>query len=108
MSITIPLHGRVALTHDIAACLLKHTLEPGTILPRIVHLDISYQVWYGCWSCFINHTPLCIRSLGLLVAACLFLDKCDVFTVSGKERKANPYCLIFFYFFIELCMLLDQ
>ena len=56
VSITIPLHGRVALTHDIAACLLKHTLEPGTILPRIVHLDISYQVWYGCCM-FIFVTP---------------------------------------------------
>ena len=56
MSITIPLHSRVALTHDIAACLLKHTLEPGTILPRIGHLDFSYQVWFGCCM-FIFVTP---------------------------------------------------
>ena len=62
VSITIPLHGRVAHTQDIAACLLHNTLEPGTVLPRIVHLDISYQVWYRCWSFFVAHTPFLIGS----------------------------------------------
>ncbi|KAK7107714.1 hypothetical protein V1264_015588 [Littorina saxatilis] len=47
VSITIPLHGRVADTEDMAACLLAHTLHPGDVLPRIVHLDISYQVQEG-------------------------------------------------------------
>ncbi|KAL8581505.1 hypothetical protein ACOMHN_042898 [Nucella lapillus] len=47
VSITIPLHGRVADTEEIAACLLQHTLEPATVRPRIVHLDISYQVLEG-------------------------------------------------------------
>ncbi|XP_070188878.1 E3 ubiquitin-protein ligase rnf213-alpha-like [Littorina saxatilis] len=47
VSITIPLHGRVADTEDMAACLLPHTLHPGDVLPRIVHLDISYEVQEG-------------------------------------------------------------
>ncbi|XP_076466869.1 E3 ubiquitin-protein ligase rnf213-alpha-like [Babylonia areolata] len=47
VSITIPLHGRLADTADIAACLLQHTLDPSDVLPRVVHLDISYQVLEG-------------------------------------------------------------
>ncbi|KAK7494871.1 hypothetical protein BaRGS_00013998, partial [Batillaria attramentaria] len=51
MSITIPLHSRVADTQDIAARLLQHTLDPGVVLPRIIHLDISYQKGHSRKSC---------------------------------------------------------
>jgi hypothetical protein len=44
VAITIPLHSRQAEVTHIAQCLLPHTLHPDTVLPRIVHLDISYQV----------------------------------------------------------------
>ncbi|XP_076466247.1 E3 ubiquitin-protein ligase rnf213-alpha-like [Babylonia areolata] len=47
VSITIPFHGRLADTADMAACLLQHTLDPSAVLPRVVHLDISYQVLEG-------------------------------------------------------------
>nr|KAG5700588.1 hypothetical protein BaRGS_015384 [Batillaria attramentaria] len=42
-SVSIPLHCRVANTQDIAAMLLEHTLDPEHVLPRIIHIDISYQ-----------------------------------------------------------------
>ena len=48
LCITIPLHSREAHAEDIAACLLEHTLDPKAVVPRIIHLDVSYQV--GCWS----------------------------------------------------------
>ncbi|KAL8623379.1 hypothetical protein ACOMHN_065913 [Nucella lapillus] len=46
-SITIPLHGRTVATADVAACLLQHTLDPTTTQPRILHLDVAYQVQEG-------------------------------------------------------------
>ncbi|KAK7459431.1 hypothetical protein BaRGS_00038999, partial [Batillaria attramentaria] len=47
VSVSIPLHCRVANTPDIAAMLLEHTLDPEHVLPRVMHIDISYQVQEG-------------------------------------------------------------
>ncbi|KAK7478896.1 hypothetical protein BaRGS_00029877, partial [Batillaria attramentaria] len=46
-AITIPLHCHEADSRDIAARLLPHTLHPAVVLPRIIHLDIPYQVQEG-------------------------------------------------------------
>ncbi|KAK7488216.1 hypothetical protein BaRGS_00020523, partial [Batillaria attramentaria] len=46
-SVSIPLHCRVANTPDIATMLLEHTLDPENVLPRVIHIDISYQVQEG-------------------------------------------------------------
>lgn len=51
LSITIALHCRAVQIQDIAANLLRHTLEPNALLPRIIHLDISYEVKYTYHFC---------------------------------------------------------
>ena len=74
---SIPLHCRVADMASIAALLLEHTLEPVETLPRIIHLDISYQVerrFYSFICCFpltrfvvIKHKHIATAEMGLYI-----------------------------------------
>ena len=77
VSVSIPLHCRVADMASIAALLLEHTLEPVETLPRIIHLDISYQVERQFYSfiCYfqltffvvIKHKHIATAEMGLYI-----------------------------------------
>ncbi|XP_071112725.1 E3 ubiquitin-protein ligase rnf213-alpha-like isoform X2 [Haliotis cracherodii] len=46
-SVSIHLYEKSVSTMAVAEKLLDHTLQPGQVLPRIFHLDISYEVQEG-------------------------------------------------------------
>ncbi|PVD28712.1 hypothetical protein C0Q70_11306 [Pomacea canaliculata] len=87
LSVTIPLHTYRVQTQDVADILLKQTLETGDILPRIIHLDISYEVQEGVDHLLYN----------LLVLGCIKNKE-------GKVWLRSPMDL----YLVEAMPLLDQ